>query len=233
MAGDWLKIREDLHEDPAVVRIATWMKVRPEVVVGYLVRFWGWVSRNSTDGVVANLSLDEIEGVLNLPHFLGFLCRVGWLEVIEGETETQVIVPKFDRHLSNPSKARALKTRQKQLQRHKNDTANDVAKMSPSCRQNVSETGDQRREEKRRDKYIRATFVAPSVGEVVAYCREKNLTAVDAGAFVDHFESNGWKVGGKTKMKDWQAAVRNWDRRNKADSPPRPELERINMDEVL
>ena len=29
--------------------------------------------------------------------------------------------------------------------------------------------------------------------------------------FMDHYESNGWMVG-KNKMKDWQAAVRTWER---------------------
>ena len=28
--------------------------------------------------------------------------------------------------------------------------------------------------------------------------------------FCDHYIANGWKVGGKTAMKDWKAAVRNW-----------------------
>ena len=30
--------------------------------------------------------------------------------------------------------------------------------------------------------------------------------------FRDHFQSNGWKVGGRTKMKDWKAAFRKWVR---------------------
>ena len=31
--------------------------------------------------------------------------------------------------------------------------------------------------------------------------------------FYDHFTANGWMVGGKSKMKDWKAAARNWSRR--------------------
>ena len=33
---------------------------------------------------------------------------------------------------------------------------------------------------------------------------------LDAEYFFDHFESNGWKVGGKTPMRNWKAAARNW-----------------------
>jgi hypothetical protein len=35
-------------------------------------------------------------------------------------------------------------------------------------------------------------------------------------SWFDHFESNGWKVGGKTLMKNWQSAMRNGKRRNGA-----------------
>jgi hypothetical protein len=40
---------------------------------------------------------------------------------------------------------------------------------------------------------------------------------VDAERFVDHYESNGWMVG-RTKMKDWKAAVRNWSRKEKTNN---------------
>ena len=35
----------------------------------------------------------------------------------------------------------------------------------------------------------------------------------EAVAFHDHFQSNGWRVGGKTPMADWHAAFRSWMRR--------------------
>ncbi len=53
-------------------------------------------------------------------------------------------------------------------------------------------------------------FKKPSVDDVAAYCRDRR-NDVDPEQFVDHYESNGWKVG-KTGMKDWQAAVRTWER---------------------
>lgn len=56
----------------------------------------------------------------------------------------------------------------------------------------------------------RKRFTPPSVDEVVAYCRERR-NAVDAKRFVDFYASKGWKVG-NAGMKDWRAAVRNWER---------------------
>lgn len=58
-------------------------------------------------------------------------------------------------------------------------------------------------------------FIKPTLQEVQDYCKERN-NSIDVQHFIDHYESNGWKVG-KTPMKDWKAAVRTWERRdNKA-----------------
>lgn len=56
-------------------------------------------------------------------------------------------------------------------------------------------------------------FVPPTVEEVRAYCNERG-SGVDAERFVDFYASKGWFVG-KTKMKDWKAAVRGWEREDK------------------
>ncbi len=58
----------------------------------------------------------------------------------------------------------------------------------------------------------RKRFTPPSVDEVAAYCRERG-NAVDAQRFVDFYASKGWKVG-NAGMKDWRAAVRNWERQD-------------------
>ena len=57
------------------------------------------------------------------------------------------------------------------------------------------------------------TFKKPSVEEVEKYCKERNNN-VDAETFVNFYESKGWLVG-KTKMKDWRACVRTWEKKSK------------------
>lgn len=62
----------------------------------------------------------------------------------------------------------------------------------------------------------RKRFTPPTVEDVEAYCRERGNT-VDAQRFVDFYASKGWRIG-NAGMKDWHAAVRNWERRdNKRD----------------
>lgn len=53
-------------------------------------------------------------------------------------------------------------------------------------------------------------FIPPDVPEVKAYCMERG-NDVDPERFVNFYEAKGWMVG-KNKMKDWRAAVRNWER---------------------
>lgn len=63
-------------------------------------------------------------------------------------------------------------------------------------------------------------FTPPTVEEVAAYIAERG-SSVDAQRFVDFYASKGWFVG-KNRMKDWKAAVRNWEQRDRQEHPPQP-----------
>lgn len=56
----------------------------------------------------------------------------------------------------------------------------------------------------------RDQFKPPTVEEVAAYCKERG-NGIDAQLFVDAYAAKGWVIG-KSKMKDWKAAVRTWER---------------------
>lgn len=61
-------------------------------------------------------------------------------------------------------------------------------------------------------------FVPPTASEIADYCLESGHK-VDADAFIDFYASKNWMVG-KNKMKDWRAAVRTWERRQKEQGRP-------------
>ena len=63
------------------------------------------------------------------------------------------------------------------------------------------------------ERSARERFTRPGRSEVEAYAHEIGLPPGEADKFLDHFDANGWKVGGKTPMKSWKAALRNWQRR--------------------
>ena len=62
-------------------------------------------------------------------------------------------------------------------------------------------------------------FVRPSVEEVQAYCRERG-NAIRADRFVDYYAAQGWKLSNGRPLRDWKAAVRNWESREKTDAMP-------------
>src|SRR5574343_15812 len=55
-----------------------------------------------------------------------------------------------------------------------------------------------------------ATQIPPNPETVKSYFLQKQSTELEAEKFINHFQSNGWLVGGRTKMKNWHAAARNW-----------------------
>lgn len=53
-------------------------------------------------------------------------------------------------------------------------------------------------------------FKKPTLEELQIYFRERGCTdEQEPIKFANYYESNGWRVG-KSPMKDWQAAARNW-----------------------
>ena len=52
--------------------------------------------------------------------------------------------------------------------------------------------------------------LTPTIENVKAYFLEHNFPELEAIKFFNYFSSNGWLVGGKTPMVDWQAAAQNW-----------------------
>lgn len=72
-------------------------------------------------------------------------------------------------------------------------------------------------------------FTPPNVEEVAAYCQERG-NSISPEAFMDYYSSKGWMVG-KNKMKDWKAAVRNWERRQN----PKPAInqDQTDLDDIF
>lgn len=69
-----------------------------------------------------------------------------------------------------------------------------------------------------KDKESKRRFTPPSREDVQAYIAEKGYN-VDAERFIDFYTSKGWVIG-KSPMKDWRAAVRNWAKRDSQKKTP-------------
>lgn len=114
MAGDWLKMRHDLADDPAVIRLASACGLDEFAVLGRLHTLWSWADRHTTGGHAEGLGMDWVDRKVRCDGFAVEMVRVGWLE----ETGSGLAFPRFDRHCSDTAKARALT--KNRVERHRN-----------------------------------------------------------------------------------------------------------------
>ena len=62
-------------------------------------------------------------------------------------------------------------------------------------------------------------FLKPTIQQLQDFISEKKYS-VNTETFFNYYEANGWKVG-KNSMKDWKAAIRTWQSKEK---PQQPEI---------
>ena len=80
----------------------------------------------------------------------------------------------------------------------------------PAQKKEVRKMNGLRKKEKSSVKKERNVFAAPQLSQVQEYFASQKFPPVEAEKFYNYFQSNGWLVGGRTKMKDWKAAAHNW-----------------------
>lgn len=223
MAGDWIKMRSDLGDDPAVIAIASSLGVSEFEVVGRLHWLWSWADRHTTDGVVTGVTEEWIDRRVGRGTS-GAMIAAGWLTV---DRAGALVFPGFDKHNGRTAKERALDARRKAESRSCPDDDRTDAGQAPD------ETGTRERETKALPKTISrieegATSVAGARANAAAALplppqfslpeewrqdarqlrpdwSDDDVLAVFLG-FRDHF------VGTGGRRADWRAAFRKWVR---------------------
>ncbi len=104
MAGDWIKMRHDLIDDEAVMSIlAATDCVDTEHVIGRLWKLWSWADRHTNNGQ-SKVDFAWIDSFVGCAGFANALRSVNWL-ALRGRYAR---FPKFDHHMSQSAKTRAL-----------------------------------------------------------------------------------------------------------------------------
>jgi hypothetical protein len=181
MANDWIRMRINLREDPAVISIAHLTGLDEDTVVGKLHRLWSWadahvtlLSRNG-HAAVTQLWIDRYIGA---PGFAEAMQKTGWLNI----EETSISFPNFERYNGQAAKKRGLAANRKQAER------------SRSCHADV--TQNTRPEKRREEKSINTP--QPPKGEVESASFE---------VFWEVFPS-GRKQGKGAAWRAWQVAIK-------------------------
>ncbi|MDI3415673.1 DnaT-like ssDNA-binding domain-containing protein [Pantoea sp. V106_11] len=143
MAGDWIKMRADLHTHPKVVRMASALKADRLRIVGGLHSAWCLFDVHSVDGFLEGYSPDTLDDLIGFPGFSRAMINVGWLE----ESDESLVMPRFDAHNGQSAKRRAQDADRKRERRN-------VSKTSASEADKLRTREEKRREDKDQTPYI-------------------------------------------------------------------------------
>ena len=122
MAGDWIPMRTDLAEDPAVIGIADATGLDECGVVGRLHRLWSWASWHTEDGDIKGVTLSWVNRHVQSDGFAEAMEKVGWLIT----TKNGIRFPKFEEWNSQSAKKRRLTAKRVALHRENNCNASGV-----------------------------------------------------------------------------------------------------------
>lgn len=221
MAGDWIKVDITTPDKPEIDHIASLLNLDHDSILGKCVRIWIWADLQSVDGNALSVTESFLDRLTYCPGFASALREVGWLSGKNGKLS----IPNFDRHNGQTAKNRALTGKRVQKSRNAASVTKTLPEIEKRREESNTETQDASASTVPQAEQPvvvvasvakpktppAARFVKPTISEVIAYVLEIGGT-VDAREFVNHYESNGWKVG-KNSMKNWRAAVSQWQAR--------------------
>ena len=213
----WIKIVTDIFDDEKMILIESLPDADSIMVCWFKLLCLAGKQNNSgvlmlndriayTDEMLATVFRRPLQTVrLALETFEQF----GMVEIINGA----ITIPNWEKH-QNVDKLMELREYNRlaqQRSREKRKALSAVNDMSMTCQPSQGTDIEEDKNKNRLDKNNKGRFSPPTIEEVKAYCVERN-NGVDPQAFVDFYTAKGWKVG-KDPMKDWQASVRTWERR--------------------
>ena len=216
MAGDWIKVEHVTPDKPEVWAMAERLGIDADAVVGKLVRIWIWADQQTHDGNARSVTKALLNRVSGVTGFAEAMIDVGWLKA----EETGLVFTNFERHNGHTAKKRSLSAKRVEAHRASNATVTPEAlheryksaTREEKRREEIDSSNTETQEPQGTAKPARVCFRKPTAQDVAEYAT--GICAnVDPQEFIDHYTSNGWKVG-KAPMKDWKAAVRNWAKRD-------------------
>ena len=170
MAGDWIKMRDNLWSDPRVTRLCDIVEKGKATVIGGLYWLWSNADQHSVDGALPALTLKGIDRETGIRGFGKALTdpKVRWLE----DGPDGVTIPRFDEHNGASAKERAegqkrkanYRARTGQVSKESRDKG--PADDGTSVPQQTGQTRDncEAREEKRREELKPPSNTTPATG---------------------------------------------------------------------
>lgn len=248
MAGDWIKMRCNLWDDPRVARLCDLTDSGEAAIVGGLYWLWASADQHSEDGMMPGLTARSIDRKTGIPGLGDALAAVGWVEF---EDDGALIV-RFEEHNGKSAKRRCSESVRKMSARHA-DKPQTCSGQDADAAQQSCAPREREREEKsqqpiseqavevetsppatpsaaaKRGNRLPADWQLPKLWGEWALQEKPAWSADDARRCSEKFRDHWLAKSGQGAAKvDWQATWRNWVR-NEGDPPPsRASPSRIN-----
>lgn len=102
MAGDWIKMRGNLWDDPRVAKIVDMTESSEAAVIGALYWLWATADQHTEDGVMPGLTLRSIDRKAGVKGFAEAMCFIEWL----ADHPEGVRIIDFEKHNGSSAKKR-------------------------------------------------------------------------------------------------------------------------------
>lgn len=143
MAGDWIKMRGNLWDDPRVSKLCDLCDCGEAQIIGGLYWLWATADQHTEDGAMPGLTLRQIDRKTGIQGFGDALCSIGWLE----DHSHGVRIVNFEEHNGKSAKRRCTDAQRKASFR--NLSASNADKTRTEDGKKTPTRGAREREEKR------------------------------------------------------------------------------------
>lgn len=150
MAGDWIKMRGNLWDDPRVARLCDITDKPEATIVGGLYWLWATADQHTEDGGMPGLTTRAIDRKTGIDGFAQALCTIGWLT----DHPEGVRIVKFTEHNGSSAKRRCADAQRKAGVRSLSASDADILRTGgghPADEMRRSAELEKRREEKSRE----------------------------------------------------------------------------------
>jgi len=142
MAGDWIKMRSNLWDDPRVARLVDLTDSSEAAVIGGLYWLWSTADQHTADGFMPGLSCRQIDRKTGVQGLGQALVDIGWIEA----DADGVSIVNFEDHNGASAKKRAQTA--KRVANHRSGNAPETPLNESSNAPSVTGALAREREEK-------------------------------------------------------------------------------------
>lgn len=209
----WLETHQSLGQHPKLFRLAEELKINSAQAIGHLLYMWWWALDYAPNGDLSKFSAAEISCAARWPGdgsaFSAAIKKCLWID-LNGNIHDWIDYA--GHYLLGRERQKRYRDRRHALRNGDVTMTTTIPTnqpYQPTIPTNIGgyKLGPHHTTTKRFDK--------PTPEQVTAYAKDELGFVLDGDRFCDFYESKGWVVG-RSPMKSWQAAVRNWKKRGGA-----------------